>query len=160
MAYTFQITSVFQRLTVFENVAVALRRRDDQGGAETQDAVDEVLARTGLSGTGGQLASELSYGHQRLLELAMGLAQRPRLLILDEPTQGLAEAEVAAFKALVRGLVPEVTVLLIEHNMGVVMELATRISVLNFGRLLAEGTPDEVRADASVREAYLGGAHA
>jgi len=87
----------------------------------------------------------------------MGLALRPRLLILDEPTQGLANAEIEAFKALVRGAVPDMTVLLIEHNMDVVMDLADRITVLNFGKVLATGTPAEIRANPAVQTAYLGG---
>ena len=147
MAYTFQITSVFQRLAVAENVALAARGRGD---------VDGLLARVGLAGRGDQLASDLSYGHQRLLEIAMGLAQNPSLLILDEPTQGLAEPEIAAFNALVRSLVPATTVLLIEHNMSVVMELAERITVLNHGAVLAQGTPADIRANPAVQAAYLG----
>ena len=86
----------------------------------------------------------------------MGLAQHPRLLILDEPTQGLADSEIAAFKDLIRALAAETTILLIEHNMDVVMELADRITVLNFGEVLAEGTPAEVRANRAVQAAYLG----
>jgi branched-chain amino acid transport system ATP-binding protein len=155
MAYTFQITSVFGRLPVAENVALAARRRGLTGAALAQ-AVADALARTGLAGRGDQVAADLSYGHQRLLEIAMGLAQDPQLLILDEPTQGLAEAEIAAFKALVRSLVPATTILLIEHNMAVVMDLADKITVLNFGRVLAEGSPAQVRADPAVQAAYLG----
>ncbi len=97
----------------------------------------------GLEGLEAQEAQTLSYGHQRLLELAMGLALNPRLLILDEPTQGLAASEIDDFKTLVRSLVPATTVLLIEHNMDVVMDLATRITVLTFGRVLATGTQAE-----------------
>ena len=90
----------------------------------------------------------------------MGVAQAPRLLILDEPTQGLAEAEIAGFKTLVRDLAAETTILLIEHNMDVVMDLAHRITVLEAGQKLASGTPEEIRANAAVQEAYLGAAHA
>ncbi len=151
MAYTFQITSVFQRLPVAENVALAVRGRGD---------VDGLLARVGLGGRGAQLASDLSYGHQRLLEIAMGLAGQPGLLILDEPTQGLAEPEIAAFKTLICGLVPATTVLLIEHNMSVVMELADQITVLNHGAILARGSPAEIRANPDVQDAYLGTGHA
>ena len=86
----------------------------------------------------------------------MGLALGPKLLILDEPTQGLANDEIATFKALVRGVVPAATVLLIEHNMDVVMDLADRITVLNFGTVLARGTPEAIRADKAVQAAYLG----
>ena len=101
-------------------------------------------------------AGALSYGHQRLLEVAMGLALRPRLLILDEPTQGLSDGEIANFIGLVREIAREATVLLIEHNMPVVMDLAHRITVMDAGRILAEGTPEEIRANAEVQRAYLG----
>jgi len=154
MAYTFQITSVFAGLSVGENVALAARRR--LKGADVGLAVDDALARVGLLERKAQEAGDLSYGHQRLLEIAMGLAQSPRLLILDEPTQGLAEGEIAEFKALIRALAGDTTILLIEHNMSVVMELADRITVLNFGEILAEGTPAEIHANGEVQTAYLG----
>ena len=158
MAYTFQITSVFAGLSVGENVALAARRR--LKGAQVGEAVDDALARVGLLDRKAQEAGDLSYGHQRLLEIAMGLAQSPRLLILDEPTQGLAESEIAEFKALIRELAGKTTILLIEHNMSVVMELADRITVLNFGEVLAEGTPAQIHANGAVQTAYLGGDHA
>ena len=156
IAYTFQITSIYPRLSVFDNVALAVQSR---GGA-VDEGVAQALARVNLTGLEGQEAGTLSYGHQRLLEVAMGLALHPRVLILDEPTQGLASGEIAGFKALVRSLVPETTVLLIEHNMDVVMDLAHRITVLNFGKVLAVGTPAQVRADPLVQDAYLGGGYA
>jgi branched-chain amino acid transport system ATP-binding protein len=153
IAYTFQITSIFPRLTVFDNVALAVQSRGEKGLAtQTRAALDRV----GLAEFEEQEAQTLSYGHQRLLELAMGLALHPRLLILDEPTQGLAASEIEGFKALVQSLVPETTVLLIEHNMDVVMDIATRITVLNFGQVLATGTPEAIRANPAVQEAYLG----
>ncbi|WP_111733214.1 ABC transporter ATP-binding protein [Roseovarius amoyensis] len=154
MAYTFQITSVFPRLDVAENVALAARRR--LKGREMTRAVDEVLARVGLLERRDEEAGNLSYGHQRLLEIAMGLVQKPRLLILDEPTQGLSEGEIASFKELLREVAGQTTILLIEHNMSVVMETADRVSVLDFGRLLAEGTPQEIHENAAVQAAYLG----
>lgn len=154
MAYTFQITSVFARLPVTENVALAARRR--LKGDAVAKAVSEALARVGLQGEAHEDAGNLSYGHQRLLEIAMGLAQSPRLLILDEPTQGLSEGEIEDFKALVRELAGDTTILLIEHNMNVVMETADRVSVLNFGEILAEGTPQEIHENAAVQAAYLG----
>ena len=156
MAYTFQITSVFANLSLFDNVALAVQRRLARGEgleAETMAALDRV----GLAGRARQTAGDLSYGHQRLLEIAMGLAQRPRLLILDEPTQGLSDGEIEGFKALVRDVAAEATVLLIEHNMDVVMSLATRITVLDMGAKLAEGDPAAIHADAAVQRAYLGG---
>ncbi len=157
MAYTFQITSVFARLTLHENVALAVRRRLEKPAADAvDDKVESVLVRVGLSGRSGQFAGDLSYGHQRLLEIAMGLAQEPRLFILDEPTQGLAESEVEAFKSLVRTLSGETTLLVIEHNMSVVMETAEFVTVLDAGRILAEGAPAEIRENAAVQAAYLG----
>ncbi len=153
IAYTFQITSIFPRLSVFDNVALAAQTK---GAQDLTARVRAALARVGLAGLEAQEAQTLSYGHQRLLELGMGLALGPRLLILDEPTQGLAASEIQGFMDLVRSLVPDTTVLLIEHNMKVVMDLATRITVLTFGRVLATGTPDQIRANAAVQEAYLG----
>jgi branched-chain amino acid transport system ATP-binding protein len=153
IAYTFQITSIFPRLSVFDNVALAVQ---SHGTAALAPNTRAALARVGLDGHEAQEAQTLSYGHQRLLELAMGLALRPRVLILDEPTQGLAASEIEGFKTLVESLVPTTTVLLIEHNMEVVMDIATRITVLNFGQVLASGTPEEIRANPIVQEAYLG----
>ena len=152
VAYTFQITSIYQGLSVFDNVALAV-----QGRANIAAEVARALRRVGLVGFDTQLAGTLSYGHQRLLELAMGLALKPRVLILDEPTQGLAAGEIDGFKTLVQSLVPDIAVLLIEHNMEVVMDLADRITVLNFGKVLAVGTPAEIRANPAVQDAYLGG---
>jgi branched-chain amino acid transport system ATP-binding protein len=155
MAYTFQITSVFARLSVAENVGLAARRH--RRGAEARDAVTDALDRVGLAAQAEAEAGDLAYGHQRLLELAMGIVQRPRLLILDEPTQGLSEGEIAGFETLIRDLARTTTILLIEHNMRVVMALAERITVLDAGRVLAEGTPDEIHANRAVQAAYLGG---
>lgn len=157
IAYTFQITSVYPRLSVFDNVALAVQQT---GSRDLAADVATALARVNLADRGDQLAGTLSYGHQRLLELAMGLALKPRVLILDEPTQGLASGEIARFKALVRSVVPGTTVLLIEHNMDVVMDLADRVTVLTFGKRLASGTPAEIRANPAVQDAYLGGHHA
>lgn len=154
VAYTFQITSIYPRLSVFDNVALAAQSR---GARDLRAAVEAVLARVGLQDRTAQEAGTLSYGHQRLLEVAMGLALAPRVLILDEPTQGLADGEIDDFVALIRSLVPETSVLLIEHNMEVVMDLADRITVLNHGAVLARGTPTEIRANAAVQAAYLGG---
>lgn len=156
MAYTFQITSVFSRLPVAENVALALRWRTGDDVAATNRQVAEALERVGLADRADQLAGDLSYGHQRLLEIAMGLSQQPRLLILDEPTQGLADSEIADFVALIRGLAGDMTILLIEHNINVVMQTADAITVLNFGAVLANGTPSEIRNNAAVQAAYLG----
>lgn len=149
IAYTFQITSIYQNLSVAENVALAAH----QPGLR---ASREPLERVGLADRAGQIAGTLSYGHQRLLEVAMGLALRPKLLILDEPTQGLSDKEIDGFISLVRDVARQATVLLIEHNMPVVMELAHRITVLDRGSILAEGSPAEIHANAAVQSAYLG----
>jgi branched-chain amino acid transport system ATP-binding protein len=154
IAYTFQITSIYANLPVFDNVALAIQRK---GSRNLQADTKAALARVGLDAMADQIAGTLAYGHQRLLEIAMGLSMNPKLLILDEPTQGLANSEIDAFKALIRAVTPQTTVLLIEHNMDVVMDLADQITVLNFGEKLATGTPAEIRSNRAVQAAYLGG---
>tara|TARA_R110002110_G_scaffold106551_4_gene267093 strand:- start:462 stop:1154 length:693 start_codon:yes stop_codon:yes gene_type:complete len=149
MAYTFQITAVYAQLTLMDNLALALRSRDRAAGLAALD-------RVGLAGRADQITGDLAYGHQRLLEIAMGVAQKPRLLILDEPTQGLAESEIKGFNTLIRELAGDTTILLIEHNMSVVMALADRITVLETGEILATGTPAQIHANRAVQDAYLG----
>lgn len=156
IAYTFQITSVYAGLSLHENVAIAARRRLGRSGRAVHQKVLEVLRQVGLEERADQIAGDLSYGHQRVLEIAMGLAQDPVLFILDEPTQGLAETEIDGFVALIRDMAGDTTILLIEHNMDVVMRTADHIHVLDNGRTLASGTPAEIRANAAVQAAYLG----
>ncbi|MGF7008445.1 ABC transporter ATP-binding protein [Aminobacter sp. BE322] len=158
IAYTFQITSVFANLSAYDNVALPVQRTltDGRSRGAVRHGVMEALDRVGLASRAGVQAGALAYGHQRLLEVAMGLALKPRLLVLDEPTQGLSDGEIDEFIGLVREIASDATVLLIEHNMPVVMELAHRITVFNAGRILAEGTPAEIRANADVQDAYLG----
>lgn len=158
IAYTFQVTSVFANLSAYDNVALPAQRGLEEGhrAGRLHEAVMSTLERTGLAERADTPAGALSYGHQRLLEVAMGLALKPRLLILDEPTQGLSDSEIEGFMALIRDIARNATVLLIEHNMDVVMGLAERITVMNAGRILAEGTPAQIREDASVQRAYLG----
>jgi branched-chain amino acid transport system ATP-binding protein len=164
IVYTFQITSIYRRLTVADNVAVAVQRRrlrrladwlapDARGLARE---VEAALGVVGLAGVAAEPAGALPYGHQRLLEIAMALALQPALLILDEPTQGLAAAEIDALCRLVRDIAAGATVLLIEHNMAVVLELAGRITVMDRGRVIAEGPPREIEANPEVQRAYLG----
>ena len=165
IVYTFQITSIFQNLSCRENVTLAAQQPLMRGLAGRlrvdrrmlRERVEAGLARVGLSARGDELAANLPYGHQRQLEVAMGLALSPELLIMDEPTQGLSDTEIVDFCALTRDIARDTTVLLIEHNMQVVMELADRITVMSDGRILAEGAPDEIRANTEVRKAYLGG---
>ncbi|MDR7482878.1 MAG: ABC transporter ATP-binding protein [Armatimonadota bacterium] len=161
---TFQLISVFRNLTVFENVALAAQRRLLRGpgdifrvGAQPlARLVREALDAVGFREAWTAPAAALPYGHQRLLELAMALALRPRLLILDEPTQGLAPEETAGLVRLVRQIAHATTVLLIEHNMRVVLDLAHRVTVMDQGRIIAEGTPADVEADPGVQRVYLG----
>lgn len=156
MAYTFQITSIFAKLSVHENVALAARRVLGGNKSLVREKIADVLNKMHLAERAEQIAGDLSYGHQRLLEIGMGLAQSPRLFILDEPTQGLAENEIDDFIVLIQALSAETTILLIEHNMDVVMRTAHYITVLNFGETLAEGSPDEIRSNDAVQKAYLG----
>jgi branched-chain amino acid transport system ATP-binding protein len=155
IVYTFQVTSIYRNLSCGENVALAAQRRH-HGEAAIAQCVGESLARVGLRSDLGRPAGELPHGHQRLLEVAMVLALSPKLLIMDEPTQGLAPAEISAFCDLVRAISKDATVLLIEHNLKVVLELAEKITVMDRGAILAEGSPAEVEQHPAVQRAYLG----
>lgn len=159
IGYTFQITSIFGQMSVFDNVALAAQGGRDRAaarGTRLRDVVMAALDRAGLAGHEHEEAGTLSHGHQRLLELAMGLALGPRLLILDEPAQGLSAGDVARLRTLLQSLVPGISVLLIEHDMEVVMNVATRVTVVDAGRVIASGTPGEVRGNPDVQRAYLG----
>jgi branched-chain amino acid transport system ATP-binding protein len=167
MARTFQITEIFPELSVAENVrigaevAAGYRLRPWLARAERAaiaDRVHEVLSLTGLDKFADRLAGELAHGDQRAAEIAMTLALKPRLLLLDEPTAGMGDQETYAIMQLVRRLHQHsnFTMVLIEHDMRVVFHLADRITVLDQGRLLAEGTPEEIAANDAVQAAYLG----
>ncbi len=162
IAYTFQITSVFSQLNCYDNVELAVQGRlmRQSGSRMTRQRLREEtchqLERVGLADYEATLATHLSYGHQRLLELAMGLSLDPEILMLDEPTQGFAESEIDQFGILIKQIAEDATVLLIEHNMNVVMSLADSITVLDQGRILAEGTPQDIASNAAVQTAYLG----
>lgn len=165
LAKTFQHSSLFNGLTAEENVALAVRRhrgvankalrlaRKDRAVAE---AVERCLALANLEGRNLVIAGELSHGERRQLEVAMALATEPRLILFDEPVAGMSAAETAQFIELIRSLPPDLTLMLVEHDMEVVFSIAERITVLHAGRVLAEGTPEEVAASAAVLEAYLG----
>jgi len=165
---TFQITSIFPELSVLENTRVAVQLKAGGnfrlvGGRAVLEASErrarDSLDFLGLLDRANELASTLPHGDQRLLEIAMAVAQEPALLLLDEPTQGLSPEDTAATVAVIRQVARErqLTIILVEHDMDVVFDLADRISVLHFGQLIAEGTPDEIRANADVQTAYLGG---
>lgn len=170
---SFQITNVFAGLSVGDNLAAAhyLRRRGSfwetmlntraarERTRTMQASVREILALVGLEALADEDAKNLAYGKLRLLEIAIGLSAAPRLLLLDEPAAGLNSEESARLVELLRLICRQkgITILLVEHDMSVVMEVSDRIVVLNFGQKIAEGTPAEIRANAAVVEAYLGG---
>ncbi|QAU47740.1 ABC transporter ATP-binding protein [Bradyrhizobium guangzhouense] len=167
MGRTFQITEVFPELTVHENVLTAaevaagqtLRMLPNKADAKiANDVAIEMLAVVGMSAKADRLVGELSHGDQRTIEIAMTLAQLPRLLLLDEPTAGMGDQETYEITTLIRRLHRErnYTIVLIEHDMRVVFHLADRITVLDQGTLLAEGTPQEIAASEAVQAAYLG----
>ncbi|MCK4866782.1 MAG: ABC transporter ATP-binding protein, partial [Alphaproteobacteria bacterium] len=166
LARSFQVTSLFRGFTAEDNVAMAIQahqghsfrfwdnaRRD----ASLREPARSVLERVGLAGRADILAANLAHGEQRQLELAMALATDPKLLLLDEPMAGLGHDESLRMVDLLAGLKGQLAILLVEHDMDVVFSLADRITVLVYGKVIASGVPEDIRADAAVRDAYLGG---
>jgi branched-chain amino acid transport system ATP-binding protein len=165
LARSFQITSLFLDFTALDNVALAVQAqaghsfrfwRDARRDPALREPARSALANVGLDGRADVIASELSHGEHRLLELAMALASKPRLLLLDEPMAGLGPEESARVVTMLRGLKGSLGILLIEHDMEAVFALADRITVLSYGRVIASDVPDAIRADVEVRKAYLG----
>jgi branched-chain amino acid transport system ATP-binding protein len=165
LARTFQHARLFDPATVTDNVALAVRRargdgyqpwRDRQAEREVESRVAVLLGLVGLDGQERTPAAALSHGQRRQLEIALALAAEPRVLLLDEPTAGMAAPETRRFVELIHALPESLTVVLVEHGLDVVVGLASRLSVLHLGRLRADGDPVEVRADPAVRRAYLG----
>jgi branched-chain amino acid transport system ATP-binding protein len=165
LARSFQITSLFLDLSVLDNVALAVQAhaghsfhfwRDARKEPELREPARAALERAGLGTRADRPASLLSHGEHRQLELAMALAGSPRMLLLDEPMAGLGPEESARMVAMLRSLKGEMTILLVEHDMEAVFALADCITVLVYGRAIASGAPAEIRANAAVREAYLG----
>jgi len=169
LARSFQITSLFLDFTVLDNVALAVQAhaghsfrfwRPARSEAELRVPAQSALARVGLENRADVICANLSHGEHRQLEIAMALATAPRMLLLDEPMAGMGADESARVIGLLGELKREQTILLIEHDMDAVFRLADRITVLVDGRVIASGPPDVIRADADVRQAYLGSAKA
>jgi len=165
MIRSFQVSAVFPALTALENVRVALQRRlgtsfhfwRSERTLRVLDArAEELLAAVGLSGQRDTITVELPYGRKRALEIATTLALEPEVMLLDEPTQGMGHEDVGRVVALIRRVAEGRTVLMVEHNLSVVQDLAHRVTVLARGSVLAEGSYDEVSRDKAVLEAYIG----
>ena len=165
LARTFQITKVFGDLTVFENVALGARSRlgrnlqmwrDARNVADAQAGAEEILDMLGLAEHAGANADHLAHGDKRILEIAIALALRPRLLMLDEPTAGMSPGETAHIGDLIRRIAKHTSVLLVEHDMEMVLGISDEITVMTQGRVIASGTPDAVSRDPHVQDAYLG----
>ncbi len=163
IARSYQITNILPGATVLENVRLAAQSRRHPWGLlrhhrSYRDLIERsraVLESVGLGGKDGEIAANLSHGEQRNLEIAIALATNPTLLCLDEPTAGMSAAETQATVGLIERIGRDLTILLVEHDMEVVMGLARRISVLHYGAVLSEGTPAEIQADPRVLEVYL-----
>jgi branched-chain amino acid transport system ATP-binding protein len=166
IARSFQVTSLFANLSVRENLRLASQGVDakralnawtpPRGALEHRDAVDSILERLALQRQASTLAGVLSHGQQRRLEVGMALAARPKAIFLDEPTSGMGIDDLDDMKQLIRSLRDDYTVVLIEHNMDIVMDISDTITVMQQGRVLVEGKPAEIRGDERVRSAYLG----
>ena len=168
LARSYQITNIFKRLTVLDNVAMAVQSRARDWGTSFSfwkpfsldsaiiDEAHALLAQVSLTGMATRLGGQLSHGEQRSLEVALALATKPKLLLLDEPMAGMGSEESERMVELIEHLAQQVTILLVEHDMDAVFRLADRISVLVGGAVIASGAPEAIRADAEVRRAYLG----
>jgi len=163
IARSYQITNILPNATVFENARIAAQSRrhgwnmfaHHSALTDINSKAEAALDSVGLLAKAEELASNLSHGEQRNLEIGIALATEPKLLCLDEPTAGMSQAETDETKALVRHIAKDLTILIVEHDMQVVMELADRITVLNYGTILAEGTPAEIQENPKVLEVYL-----
>jgi branched-chain amino acid transport system ATP-binding protein len=163
LARTYQIITLFPRDTLEHNIALSLlglsKDRWNAFGSFSKDIYEssrEILRLVGLESMRGRLLAEVSYGDKRRVEIAMALAQKPRVLLLDEPLAGLSREERVTVKQLIGAIPRETTVVMIEHDMDTALDLAERITVLHYGRVIVEGTRAEVVADPKTREVYLG----
>ncbi len=165
LSRSFQITNIFPGLSVFENLRIAVMRkhrmqyhfwRSVQGYAQVREQTEKLLEQVRLQGKQAESAAELSYSEQRALEIGMTLASDPRVILLDEPMAGMSHEETDYALNLIREVTQGRSLLIVEHDMDVVFSLCDRISVLVYGEVIATGTPDQIRADRRVQEAYLG----
>lgn len=166
IARSFQVTSLFPELSVRENLRIAAQGTVPRqalrfwtlptGPLSHAERIDDVLERMGLTATQHMTAGTLAHGQQRRLEIAMALIAQPQIVFLDEPTSGMGVDDIDAMKQLIHGLKSLCTVVLIEHNMGIVMDISDTITVMQQGRVLVEGPPDAIRNNDRVRQAYLG----
>jgi ABC-type uncharacterized transport system ATPase subunit len=150
-----QIPGIYPELSVHDNMRVAAQYH--VGGGQIEASIDRLLARVGLGGMSGVLAKNLSHGQQQWLEIGMALSVNPKLLLLDEPTAGMGPGETEATARLVESLNADgVTIMVIEHDMTFVRQIARKITVMNLGQLFAEGTITEIEANQAVTDIYLG----
>lgn len=165
LGHTFQRNNLFMELSVFANVRLAVQHRlginrhwfRPIGSFEQlQERTDEILRRVGLLGQRDRPVRALAYGQRRALEVGLALASEPHVLLLDEPTAGMSPAETTEMTGLIESLPESLTILIIEHDMDVIFNLAERITVLHYGQIISEGTPEQIRADQTVQEIYLG----
>jgi branched-chain amino acid transport system ATP-binding protein len=165
LARSFQITNIFPKLTVFENLRLAVMRPHGLAyslwtlidrNQRIREQTERLLERVRLQHRASTIAGEMSYSEQRSLEIAMTLASDPKVILLDEPMAGMSNEETAYTAGLIRELTQGRALLIVEHDMDVVFSLSDRISVLVYGEVIATGTPDEIRNNAAVKEAYLG----
>ncbi|WP_438752223.1 ABC transporter ATP-binding protein [Pararhizobium sp. O133] len=162
---SFQVTRLFSEMTPEEHVALAILQREGRSGRmfashrampDVTDEVHALLAKLGIAHLAGHLISEIAYGQQRLLELAMALALKPKVLLLDEPAAGVPQSDTARIEQAIADLPADLAVLMIEHDMDLVFRFARRVVVLAAGEIIFDGSPDAVTRDARVRQAYLG----
>jgi branched-chain amino acid transport system ATP-binding protein len=166
IARSFQLLNIFNELSLFENIRIAVQAEKGHGLEmlsfinslnEVNERSLEIIKTIGLEGKENITAKNLSYGDRRILEIGIALASNPRLLLLDEPTSGLASRETGKMADFIQNLAKDLTIVVIEHDMSIVLSISDHIAVLHQGKVIAEGTPDQIKQNDEVQEAYLGG---